>query len=95
MRRSRAGGPQAPDPGAGIDPDRVPVTRIEVLDFVGELLGGEPVPRAVMIEAARAAGARPALLDLLRAHLPDRPPTGVDELWRYLDVPEDLAAAGF
>lgn len=81
-------------PAAGIDPDRFPVTRIEVLDFVGDLFTGAPVPRADLLDAARAAGARDALLRRLGADLPDRPLGTVDELWRHVDVPEDLAAAG-
>lgn len=95
--RRRIGGTDAAGthPAAGLDPDRVPVTRIEVLDFVGELFTGAPVPRADLLAAARASGARDALLDRLAADLPDHPLSGVAELWRYVDVPEDLAAAGF
>ncbi|MER5674644.1 hypothetical protein [Pseudonocardia alni] len=74
------------------DPDLVPVTRVEVLDFVGELFGHGPVPRAALLAAARAEDARARLHEVLDAALPDRPLTGLDDLWRHVDVPEDLGA---
>ncbi|MBW0102084.1 DUF2795 domain-containing protein [Pseudonocardia sp. KRD291] len=74
------------------DPADVPVTRIEVLDFVGDLFVGAPVGREALIRAARAEGGRPALIAVLEC-LPDVTLAQVCELWRYLDVPEDLSAA--
>ncbi|MEJ8279901.1 hypothetical protein [Pseudonocardia spirodelae] len=73
--------------------DTVPVTRVEVLDFVGELFGDGPVSRGELLAAARAEDARPLLYEVLDAALPDRPLTGLADLWRHVDVPEDLAAA--
>ena len=77
------------------EPDTVPVTRVEVLDFVGELFTGSPVERAALLAAAGADDARDGLRALLDDRLPHRPLTGLDDLWRHVDVPEDLGAAGF
>jgi len=74
------------------DAREVPVTRIEVLDFVGEAFDGTAVDRATLLAAAEADGARPALLALLR-RLPAGVLTGPEELWSVLDVPVDLGAA--
>lgn len=75
-------------------PAEVPLTRIEVLDFVGEAFDdrpdGRPVERAALLETATAAGAREALLVRLRA-LPAVPFAEPADLWVHLpDVPEDL-----
>jgi Protein of unknown function (DUF2795) len=73
------------------DPSSVPVTRIEVLDFVAEAFAGETVDRATLLRTARAAHARPELLRLLE-QLPDFEVTELSQLWTVLDVPEDLSA---
>lgn len=68
----------------------VPLTRIEVLDFVGEAFDDRPVDRAGLIGTAAAAGARELLLRRLRA-LPPVHFTEPEDLWIQLpDVPEDL-----
>ena len=72
------------------DPSAVPVTRIEVLDFVGEAFGGGPVDRDTLVRTAAAGGARGALLTRLR-NLPDERYAEPDDMWSHLpDVPEDL-----
>lgn len=76
------------DPESGV----LPVIRIEVLDFVGELFVGDPVGRAALIRTARAEGGRTALIAVLE-RLPDVTLLHVSDLWCHLDVPEDLAAA--
>lgn len=79
--------------GRSGEPDDIPVTRIEVLDFVGELFGHGPVARDAILDAARADGAREQLLQLL-AGLPPTEIDSVEDLWRHLgDVPEDLSEA--
>lgn len=93
MSRDTVPTPAGADRAIAADP--VPVTRIEVLDFVGALFTGAPVDRAVLLAAARADDARPALAELLDGALPQRPVTGTEDLWRHVDVPEDLAAAGY
>lgn len=68
----------------------VPLTRIEVLDFVGEAFGDRPVDRDLLVRTAAAAGARDVLLRRLRA-LPPLDFTEPEDLWIQLpDVPEDL-----
>ena len=75
------------------EPLDVPLTRIEVLDFVGEAFGGRPVDRTVLIETAAAAGARDVLMTRLRA-LPAVHFADPEDLWTRLpDVPEDLQRA--
>ena len=72
------------------EPTDVPLTRIEVLDFVGEAFGDRPVGRAHLIETATAAGARDVLLQRLRT-LPAARFAEPEDLWIHLpDVPEDL-----
>lgn len=69
---------------------KVPVTRIELLDSVGEIFGDSPVDRAALVRAAAQAGARDALLARL-SELPEGPFTEPSELWLHLpDVPVDL-----
>ena len=75
------------------DPDRVPVTRVEVLDFVGELFGHGPVPRAALLAAARAEDARARLYEVLDAALPDRPLTGLDVVPRCAYIGRGLRDA--
>ncbi|WP_433296912.1 hypothetical protein ACQPZQ_17255 [Pseudonocardia sp. CA-142604] len=72
------------------DPSSVPVTRIEVLDFVADAFVGEAVNRATLLRTAGAADARPELLRLLE-QLPEFEVTELDQLWTVLDVPEDLS----
>jgi hypothetical protein len=72
------------------EPAEVPLTRIEVLDFVGEAFDRAPVDRAALLDAASRGGARLALLDRLR-ELPDGPFAEPPDLWEHLpDVPVDL-----
>ncbi|MDN5914287.1 MAG: hypothetical protein L0I76_04135 [Pseudonocardia sp.] len=79
--------------GAGEpESEDVPVTRIEVLDFVGDLFLGDPVSREALIRTAGAEGGRPALIEVLE-RLPSTTLSEISDLWRYLDVPEDLSAA--
>ena len=73
------------------DSSSVPVTRIEVLDFVADAFVGEAVDRAALLRTARAAHARPELLRLLE-QLPEFEVTELAQLWTVLDVPEDLSA---
>ena len=61
------------------DPSSVPVTRIEVLDFVADAFVGESVDRAALLRTARAAHARPELLRLLE-QLPEFEVTELDQL---------------
>jgi hypothetical protein len=76
---------ERPDP----DPDHVPVTRIEVLDFVAEAFDEVPTGRAEILEVAARNGARHALLDAL-SRLPDAPLWEPEQLWLHLgDVPVD------
>ncbi|OLT15428.1 hypothetical protein BJF78_01555 [Pseudonocardia sp. CNS-139] len=73
----------------GHDPEHVPVTRIEVLDFVAEAFDDVPTERARILEVATRNGARHALLDALR-RLPDTPLSEPAQLWDHLgDVPVD------
>lgn len=72
----------------------IPVTRIEVLDFVGEMFGSGTVTRDELVCGARTAGARRELLEVL-AQLPADALDSVDALWSHLEVPEDLSAAGY
>jgi hypothetical protein len=73
------------------DPSSVPLTRIEVLDFVADAFVAETVNRATLLRTARAAHARPELLRLLE-QLPKFEVTELAQLWTVLDVPEDLSA---
>lgn len=76
--------------GIPLDDPRVPVTRIEVLDFVGEAFDDDRPTRSALVTHAAAEGARPALLELL-ATLPDGRFDDPDALWAALPgVPVDL-----
>jgi Protein of unknown function (DUF2795) len=69
------------------DPEHVPVTRIEVLDFVAEAFDDLPTGRAELREVAARNGARHALLATLD-RLPDAPLSDPGQLWQHLgDVP--------
>jgi hypothetical protein len=63
------------------------VTRVEVIDHIGEFFTGNPVTRSDLISAAERVGARPAVVELL-GRLPDHKFTRPNELWTNLtDVP--------
>lgn len=63
------------------------VTRVEVIDHIGEAFAGSPLTRFDLQNVARRHGARSAVIDLLGT-LPDRRFTRPHELWNDLrDVP--------
>jgi len=61
------------------------VTRIEIADHVERAFSTGPATREDLLTAARTAGARPAVLDLLTT-LPDRSYPELRQLWA--DLPE-------
>jgi hypothetical protein len=66
------------------------VTRVEVIDHIGEAFAGGPLTRTDLLDAARRVGARPAVVELL-GRLPDRKFSRPHELWNDLrDVPIEL-----
>jgi hypothetical protein len=66
------------------------VTRVEVIDHIGEAFAGAPLTRSDLLDAARRSGARPAVAELL-GKLPDRKFSRPHELWNDLrDVPIEL-----
>ncbi len=68
--------------------DRDPVTRTEIIQCIKGAFGTRAVPREELIEHARRAGARPALVGLLQRLPNDRPYSHVRDLWYPLeDVP--------
>ena len=68
----------------------VVVTRVEVIDNIGDAFAGTPLTRSDLIGAARRVGARPAVLELLE-RLPDHRFSRPNELWTDLkDVPIEL-----
>lgn len=68
----------------------VAVTRVEVIDHIGEAFAGGPLTRSDLLVAAQRVGARPAVLELLQK-LPDRRFTRPHELWTDLSyVPIEL-----
>jgi hypothetical protein len=68
----------------------VAVTRVEVIDHIGDAFGGAPLTRADLLVAAQRVGARPAVLELLE-RLPDHRFARPNELWTDLkDVPIEL-----
>ena len=72
------------DPSASTDEM---VTRVEVIDHIGEAFNGDPLTRFDLQNVARRHGARPAVIDLL-GQLPDRRFIRPHELWNDLrDVP--------
>jgi hypothetical protein len=78
-------GPTIPLSGAS-----VAVTRVEVIDHIGEAFVGGPLTRSDLLNAARRVGARPAVVELL-GRLPDRKFSRPHELWNDLrDVPIEL-----
>ena len=61
------------------------ITRIEIADYVERAFSTGPATREDLLTAARAAGARLAVLDLLTT-LPDRSYVELRQLWT--DLPE-------
>jgi hypothetical protein len=59
------------------------VTRVEVIDHVGQAFTGGPLTRSDLQSAAQRGGARPAVIDLLGT-LPDRKFSRPQELWNDL-----------
>lgn len=65
------------------------VTRVEVIDHLGDAFVAGPLTKPDVLAAATRAGARPAVLDLLR-RLPDRKFARPHDLWIDLgEVPID------
>ncbi|HKX72290.1 MAG TPA: DUF2795 domain-containing protein [Acidimicrobiales bacterium] len=68
----------------------VAVTRVEVIDHIGQAFAGAPLTRSDLLAAARLGSARPEVLELL-GRLPDRRFSRPHELWVDLrDVPIEL-----
>jgi hypothetical protein len=68
----------------------VAVTRVEVIDQIGDAFAGTPLTRSDLIVAAQRVGARPAVVELLQ-RLPDRRFARPHDLWTDLrDVPIEL-----
>jgi hypothetical protein len=66
------------------------VTRVEVVDHIGEAFAGGPLTRSDLVATAQRVGARPAVVDLLGT-LPDRKFSRPHELWNDLaHVPIEL-----
>ncbi|HKH05233.1 MAG TPA: DUF2795 domain-containing protein [Acidimicrobiales bacterium] len=59
------------------------VTRVEVIDHIGEAFTGVPLTRNDLLSAAQRVGARPAVIELLGT-LPDRRFARPQELWNDL-----------
>jgi hypothetical protein len=77
---------EATDEGQWVEPV---VTRVEVIDHVGEAFSHGPQSRAHLLEAARRTDARPAVLALL-GRLPERRFTRPHDLWLEIgEVPVD------
>lgn len=77
-----------------MSPRRVPVTRIELLDFVAEAFDRLPTTRGEMLVVATRNGARRAVLREL-GRLPEVPVWGPEQLWAHLgDVPVAVSEAG-
>ena len=59
------------------------VTRVEVVDHIGDAFAGGPLTRSDLVATAQRVGARPAVVDLLGT-LPDRKFSRPHELWNDL-----------
>lgn len=59
------------------------VTRVEVIDHIGEAFASGPQTRSDLLTAAQSVGARPAVIELL-GQLPDRKFARPHELWNDL-----------
>lgn len=72
-------------------PGDVAVTRVEVIDHVGEAFTRGPLTRSDLLSAAQSVGARPAVIELL-GRLPDhRKFARANDLWMDLnEVPIEL-----
>jgi hypothetical protein len=66
----------------------VAVTRVEVIDHVGEAFAAGPLTRSDILVAASSRGARPAVLEVLE-RLPDRKFSRPHDMWMtdLRDVP--------
>jgi hypothetical protein len=68
----------------------VAVTRVEVIDHIGEAFTNGPLTRSDLVVAAQRVGARSAVIELLGT-LPDRKFSRPHELWNDLSyVPIEL-----
>jgi Protein of unknown function (DUF2795) len=66
------------------------VTRVEVVDHIGEAFASGPLTRSDLMATAQRVGARPAVVELLGT-LPDRKFSRPHELWNDLaHVPIEL-----
>jgi hypothetical protein len=66
------------------------VTRVEVVDHIGEAFASGPLTRSDLVATAQRLGARPAVVELLGT-LPDRKFSRPHELWNDLaHVPIEL-----
>jgi hypothetical protein len=66
------------------------VTRVEVVDHIGEAFASGPLSRSDLMATAQRVGARPAVVELLGT-LPDRKFSRPHELWNDLaHVPIEL-----
>ena len=66
------------------------VTRVEVVDHIGDAFAGGPLTRSDLVATAQRVGARPAVVDVLGT-LPDRKFSRPHELWNDLaHVPIEL-----
>jgi hypothetical protein len=66
------------------------VTRVEVVDHIGEAFASGPLTRSDLVIAAQRVGARPAVIELLGT-LPDRRFSRPHEIWNDLGhVPIEL-----
>jgi Protein of unknown function (DUF2795) len=59
------------------------VTRVEVVDHIGDAFASGPLSRSDILTAAQSVGARPAVIELL-GQLPDRRFARPHELWNDL-----------
>ncbi|HYZ99253.1 MAG TPA: DUF2795 domain-containing protein [Acidimicrobiales bacterium] len=59
------------------------VTRVEVVDHVGDAFAGRPLTRSELLDAAHRTAARPAVIELL-GQLPDRRFARPHDLWTEL-----------
>ena len=66
----------------------MPVTRFEIVEWIGDLLDGRDVRPRTLVATARQRGARRAVLRVLAA-LPDQPYDRLSDLWAALPhIPE-------
>jgi hypothetical protein len=64
-------------------PASLAVTRVEVIDHIGEAFTAGPLTRSDLLGAAQRVGARPAVIELLGT-LPDRKFNRPHDLWTDL-----------